>query len=132
MDTIATVNPSTGETIESIPYAGNDEIDRRLDAAVHVQRAWGSADIQERANALLQVAERLRSRRDHLAAVAVREMGKPITQARAEVEKMRVVLRVFCRGRARHARRRDGSIERNAQLRCVSAARSATGHYSNT
>jgi acyl-CoA reductase-like NAD-dependent aldehyde dehydrogenase len=87
LEAIETVNPATGEVLERIPYATSTEIEERLYRAVHVQRAWAAAPIEKRSETLRLVAKRLRERRDHLAATAVREMGKPLVQARAEVEK---------------------------------------------
>ncbi len=86
-DVIETVNPATGETLERITYADAHDVEGRLDRACAVQRSWATAPIEERAATLHRVARRLRERRDRLAEVAVREMGKPIAQARAEVEK---------------------------------------------
>jgi acyl-CoA reductase-like NAD-dependent aldehyde dehydrogenase len=82
-----TTNPATGATIERVERASRTDVDARLDRARATQRAWASAPMRERAETLRRVAARLRERRDRLAETAVREMGKPIAQARAEVEK---------------------------------------------
>lgn len=87
LDVIETTNPANGKVLERIPYATPAEIDERLDRAVGVQRAWSAASIETRAETLRTIAKRLRERRDRLAETAVREMGKPLVQARAEVEK---------------------------------------------
>ncbi|HUY41053.1 MAG TPA: aldehyde dehydrogenase family protein [Candidatus Dormibacteraeota bacterium] len=98
-DFIETVNPATGETLERIAYAHASDVDARLDRACAVQRSWAAAPAEERAATLRRVARRLRERRDRLAGVAVREMGKPIAQARAEVEKCAFACEYF----AQHA-----------------------------
>lgn len=87
IDALESVDPTTGQPLERIPFATAREIDERLDRAARTQRAWATAAPQQRAQTLALVAGRLRERRDRLASVAVKTMGKPILQARAEVEK---------------------------------------------
>ncbi len=84
---IETVNPTTGRPLEQIPYATPDDIALRLDRAQRVRGVWAATPVARRVEVLAHIAQRARERRDALAEIAVREMGKPITQARAEVEK---------------------------------------------
>jgi succinate-semialdehyde dehydrogenase/glutarate-semialdehyde dehydrogenase len=84
---IETVDPTTGEVLERIPLMSASQIDAKLDAASRYAPRWQAASFDERANVLLAVARALRAQRDPLAEIAVREMGKPIVQARAEIEK---------------------------------------------
>ena len=84
---IVTVNPATGAQIERFEYMSAGEIDARLDNAVAAQRSWRREPIADRMNLLRSLAQALRADAESLAQTAVREMGKPIGQARAEVEK---------------------------------------------
>lgn len=84
---IVTTNPSTGAEIERFAYMGPDEIDARLDAAQAAYASWRRQAPADRAKLLSALAAALRSNREALAQTAVREMGKPIAQARAEVDK---------------------------------------------
>jgi succinate-semialdehyde dehydrogenase/glutarate-semialdehyde dehydrogenase len=84
---IVTVDPSTGKTLERFPYMTPGEIDARLDAGVSAYRTWRRASFDDRARLLRALAKGLRAERQTLAEAAVREMGKPIAQALAEVEK---------------------------------------------
>lgn len=84
---IETVNPTTGELLERIPLMDAAQIETKLEAAARTAQQWGREPIAKRGALLRAVAERFRSERDELAATAVREMGKPLVQARAEVEK---------------------------------------------
>jgi succinate-semialdehyde dehydrogenase/glutarate-semialdehyde dehydrogenase len=84
---IATINPSTGAQIERIPYADAARVDEQLNASAGAARGWGALAVIRRAAFLHDVAAVLRSQRDQLALVATTEMGKPIAQARAEIEK---------------------------------------------
>ena len=80
------VNPATGETGAPRPFASPAELDGAVSAAHAAQKPWAAISLGERTAVLRRVAQFHRDRLDELAATAVREMGKPITQARAEVE----------------------------------------------
>jgi len=84
---IETIDPATGELLERIPLMGAAEIDAKLEAAARCAPSWRLRSFGERAVILQTVASLMRAQRDSLAVTAVREMGKPIAQARAEVEK---------------------------------------------
>lgn len=94
---IETIDPTTGDVLERIALMNAAQIDAKLDAATHCGSGWGAASLEQRGNALLAVARILRAQRDALAEVAVREMGKPIVQARAEVEKCAWALEYFAK-----------------------------------
>ena len=92
---IETIDPSTGSVLERIPLMDARQIDVKLDAAARCASFWGRASFDDRACILRAVAARLRAERDSLATTAVREMGKPIVQARAEIEKCAWALEYF-------------------------------------
>jgi succinate-semialdehyde dehydrogenase/glutarate-semialdehyde dehydrogenase len=87
MGEIVTTDPRTGGALERFAYMAPNEIDAKLEVADTASRAWRDSSFEDRSALLRRVAQRLRAQRDILAAFAVREMGKPVTQARAEVEK---------------------------------------------
>jgi acyl-CoA reductase-like NAD-dependent aldehyde dehydrogenase len=84
---IETIDPTTGSVLERIALMDPGEIDARLEAAARCAPVWSATPLEERARVLRAIATKLREQRDSLGATAVREMGKPIAQARAEVEK---------------------------------------------
>lgn len=84
---IVTVNPATGEELERFEYMSAPEIDARLDAAVAAFGRWRRQGVADRVKLLSALAATLRANAQPLARIAVQEMGKPIAQARAEVEK---------------------------------------------
>lgn len=92
---IETVDPTTEELLERFPLMEEREIDAKLDAAARARGGWAAISLDERGAVLRAVAGRLRSEHNELAATAVREMGKPIVQARAEVEKCAWALEYF-------------------------------------
>lgn len=84
---IRTVNPATGETIELHPSWTRTDVDHAL-ASAHLALAdWGAKPVDERASLLHAIAGQLREDVEELAALVTTEMGKPIVEARAEVEK---------------------------------------------
>jgi acyl-CoA reductase-like NAD-dependent aldehyde dehydrogenase len=92
---IETIDPTTGRALERFAPMDDRQIDEKLEAAARGGASWSRASLDERATLLRAVARTLRLQRDSLAATAVREMGKPITQARAEVEKCAWALEYF-------------------------------------
>ncbi|WP_210506738.1 NAD-dependent succinate-semialdehyde dehydrogenase [Naasia sp. SYSU D00057] len=86
------INPATGEALGEYPAHTREEVDRALDAAVAAQRAWRRTSPTSRAALLRAVANRLRDGHEQYAQTITLEMGKPIGEARAEVEKSAVTL----------------------------------------
>lgn len=86
-DNIITRNPTTGETLATYPLQTPAEVDAALQQSAEAFSQWRATPLAQRVQVLRQLAEQLRQRQDQLAAMATREMGKPIAQARAEVLK---------------------------------------------
>jgi len=85
------INPATGETIYRFPYEDEGDLETALQEANFGFRQWAETLVETRLQVLRQVAALLRRDIDALATTAAREMGKPIKQARAEVEKCAVL-----------------------------------------
>jgi succinate-semialdehyde dehydrogenase / glutarate-semialdehyde dehydrogenase len=87
MSTYAVVNPATGETIKEYPEIGDDELRAAIDRADQASQTWpSSTTVAERAALVRKVSELHSERRQQLAEIIVREMGKPIEQALGEVD----------------------------------------------
>ena len=84
---INSVNPWTGETVRSFAPQGHAEVDRALTEAVGAQRKWRFAPLDERLELLRNLSRVLRARKKVLAELITLEMGKPIAESEAEVEK---------------------------------------------
>ena len=84
---IQTINPTTGEVLETFEPYSQEQINQALDQARQAFLGWRTTPFAERANHLHSVASHLRDRKTELARTAVLEMGKTITEAEAEVEK---------------------------------------------
>lgn len=81
------MNPTTGETISSLPWASEQEVDSAVALAEQAYRQWRNVSVAERAVALRHVGNAMRARGEALAQMISLEMGKPIAQARGEVAK---------------------------------------------
>lgn len=81
------INPATGQAAETFPWLGDAERDAALDRAVAGYRAWRGLDLAARGDILRKVAGHFRANAERFARTMTEEMGKPIVQARAEVEK---------------------------------------------
>jgi succinate-semialdehyde dehydrogenase/glutarate-semialdehyde dehydrogenase len=82
-----TVNPATGEPGRSYDEIGLDEA---REAAASAHRAfldWRRTSFTERSAVIHEAARILRARRDEFAKLMTEEMGKPVTEGRAEIEK---------------------------------------------
>ena len=87
MNRIESINPVTGEQIDSYEAATESSIEDALTRASDAYQSWRKRSLRERERMLTDVADVLRERKDEYAELMTREMGKPISQARAEVEK---------------------------------------------
>ncbi len=86
MSEYAVVNPATGQTLASYPSHTDAELAQKIEAADAAYRIWRATPVAERAARLSRVAELYRQRREELAAIIVREMGKPLAAALGEVD----------------------------------------------
>ncbi len=81
------VNPATGEEIETFDLSSAGEIDAALDGAARRASRWGLTPIETRTQLLRDLAAVLRRDLDLHASTITAEMGKILGEARAEVEK---------------------------------------------
>jgi acyl-CoA reductase-like NAD-dependent aldehyde dehydrogenase len=81
------INPATGEVIEEYAEHTNAQVETILGRSAAAFEGWRRTPVGERAAALSRVAELLRRDRDGHAALMTAEMGKPLSQALAEVDK---------------------------------------------
>ncbi|MER7986150.1 NAD-dependent succinate-semialdehyde dehydrogenase [Streptomyces noursei] len=87
MSSYAVVDPSTGRTVKEYASLSDSGLRERLDRAAEAQRAWGRASsVADRAALLSRVGELYTERREELARIISREMGKPVAQGLGEVD----------------------------------------------
>jgi succinate-semialdehyde dehydrogenase / glutarate-semialdehyde dehydrogenase len=87
MSDYAVVNPATGETIKEYTTISDEQLGEAISRADAAYKSWSySSTVAERAALLKKVADLHTERREELAAIIVREMGKPVEQALMEVD----------------------------------------------
>ena len=84
---IQAINPATEEVIKTYDEFTPRQIDSALDQVYERQKQWRTTSFQERAAGLHALAKVLRSDKARYAGIITAEMGKPIVEAEAEVEK---------------------------------------------
>lgn len=94
-----TINPTTGEVLKEYAEMRPEEITGIIERANAAQKEWKGKSYGERAAYLIKMAEILQSREEELSQLMALEMGKPLAQGRAEIEKCAWV----CKYYAEHA-----------------------------
>jgi acyl-CoA reductase-like NAD-dependent aldehyde dehydrogenase len=87
MPKIQTVNPSTGKIIATYEALTPEEVSRKVKAAREAFAGWKKRDIGERADYMRRLGRVMRKNREDYARLVTEEMGKPIRQSLAEIEK---------------------------------------------
>jgi succinate-semialdehyde dehydrogenase len=83
----STINPATGEQIETFSFYNSSEIEGVLVRAEKSFQSFRKSPVHQRAQLLSHLAETLRKNKTPLAKVITTEMGKILSEAEAEVEK---------------------------------------------
>lgn len=91
------VNPATAEVIQVHAPLSDAALEARIADAHANGREWARRSVQERADVVNEIANVLEAQRESLAALVVAEMGKPVTQALAEVDKCALACRYFAK-----------------------------------
>ncbi len=99
--TVASINPTTGETLETFAETTPTALEQILDQGVAAYQSWRRCSYPQRATLLREAARLLRERKAQHARTMALEMGKPLPQGEAEAEKCAWV----CDYYAEHAER---------------------------
>jgi lactaldehyde dehydrogenase/glycolaldehyde dehydrogenase len=105
-DFIDVENPATEEIIAKVPNGTADDAERALEAAKAAQPAWEALPPIERGHLLRRLAQLILENRERLARIVVAEQGKPLAEARGEIEGAALYLTYA----AEEARRMAGDI----------------------
>ena len=82
-DSLATINPATGQTLAMAPLATQREVDAAVEAASRAFETWRSVPPTRRARLLWSLADLLEANRDEFATIEVLDNGKPMWEAEA-------------------------------------------------
>jgi aldehyde dehydrogenase (NAD+) len=80
------VNPATGEVLGLVPQSGPQDVDAAVRAAAAAFPAWRRTPAPRRAEILFRAAERMVARKEELAGLMTREMGKVLAETRGDVQ----------------------------------------------
>ena len=92
---IATINPATGETVQEFPADDAATVDRKIGEAQSAFEALKKTDFAQRAEWMRAAAVLIEQEADTTARILTLEMGKTLTQAKAEVLKCAKNLRFY-------------------------------------
>jgi succinate-semialdehyde dehydrogenase / glutarate-semialdehyde dehydrogenase len=92
---IATINPATGETLQTFQPLSTSEIEERLQLAVTTFKAERKTPFSERARRMRKAADILERDKDKFAQLMTLEMGKPYKAAVAEAVKCTTACRYY-------------------------------------
>ncbi len=84
---LESIDPATGAKLRAWPELSEAEVEQSVAAARRASGAWARASFEERAGPLQRAAELLHERAGGFAELMASEMGKPVKQGVAEIEK---------------------------------------------
>lgn len=109
---IATINPATGETLQTFESLTQAQLGEKLERAASTFRGYRYTSFAERQKLMLRAAEILESDKSRLARLMTIEMGKPIKGAGQEIEKCAMVCRYYADTAKQHLA--DQLVQTNA------------------
>ena len=117
--TLDVANPATGAVLATIAAAGPDDARAALDAAASARDDWARTPARTRSELLRAAFERVHELGEEFASLMTLEMGKPLTDARAEVTYGAEFLRWYAEEAVRINGRYAASPEGNLRLLTV-------------
>ncbi len=87
MSVMQAINPANGEVIATYQQHTAGEVNQKIDRAGKAFAGWSTTAMDERTALLVRLAAVLEANKERYAVLMTREMGKPIKEARAEIEK---------------------------------------------
>lgn len=95
MEKIITINPATEEILGEYIEFNDNEINNKIELSQATFNVWSKESIETRCKYLQKVADELKKDKQSLGTLITKEMGKPISQAIAEIEKCAWVCRYY-------------------------------------
>jgi len=86
LQSIVVTNPANGEQLATIPLSTASEVDEAVAVAKIAQKSWALVPAPKRADYLYAIGQKMKEKKEHLATVLTKEMGKVIEEARGEVQ----------------------------------------------
>ena len=92
---IQIIEPATEAVLDELPRAGVEEVDAAVERARDAFEGWRAIAPGERASLLYALADLLADRREELAVLEARNAGKPIADARGEMDMVAATFRYY-------------------------------------
>ena len=94
-ESFAVINPANGEVLDRVPLGGREDVGRAIDAAEEVAGRWSALSARDRGKVLFKAAQIARSRAGDLAITLTHEQGKPLKEARDEIQGFANILEFY-------------------------------------
>lgn len=118
MSILTSINPATGVVLNTYEITGAEKAGKAVTVAQKAFEEWKRLSFKDRGTVLRNIAKQLRAQKQQLAALATQEMGKPIGQSVAEVEKCAMTFDFYAKNGA--AFLKDELVETDARKSYVS------------
>lgn len=90
------INPATGQCVDTVPEATEEDIDNAIALTVEGQKEWNAVPLHEKMAILERYCVLLEQDTEKIAAIMCEEGGKPIEQCRTEVAANAAIFRIYC------------------------------------
>ncbi|MGN8063400.1 NAD-dependent succinate-semialdehyde dehydrogenase [Ralstonia sp. 22111] len=107
-----TLNPATEQVVATFDADPQQRVEQALNAAATAQKAWANTPLATRTATVGRVGDVLLRRKAELAALITLEMGKPIAEAEAEIEKSAWTCHFYAKHAAKYLG--DQTVQSNA------------------
>ena len=87
------INPATEDIFTQVPHASPEQCEKAIQAAKKAFPLWSKVTPDERSNMIIKLADKVNALKEILAENLVLEQGKPLAEARAEVDYTEAFLR---------------------------------------
>ena len=89
------LNPATGEVIDTVPSATEDDVNKAVSCAKEAQKIWAKVPVYEKVEILKKFINLVLENKEDLARTLSNETGKPIKEARAEIANIPIAFDAF-------------------------------------
>lgn len=86
MDKLRSINPHNQEVVGELSISTKNEVERKVASARKAFKAWRKTPIKERASYLRKLIKLLKKNKEKIAVLVTKDMGKPISQSRDDVD----------------------------------------------
>lgn len=92
---LKSINPVNGKTIKTYEEDADEKVTQKITQTQEAWLSWRETDFNSRSVLLVKLAEQLYKERDNLAQLMAVEMGKPLKDGAAEIDKCAAVCKYY-------------------------------------